>query len=29
MNLFLKLTPDGPYSQKPACASAYTSQLGK
>ena len=28
-NLFFNPTPDGPYSQKPACASPYTSQLGK
>ena len=28
-NLFFRATPDGPYSQNPACASPYTSQLGK
>ena len=28
-NLFFRDTPDGPYSQNPACASPYTSQLGK
>ena len=28
-NLFFRFTPEGPYSQNPACASAYISQLGK